>query len=146
MDFNFSGSFDVPHQPTAVYEFLADPNRFAPLLPDFESVEKTGEDLYTVKLRVGVSHIRGTASVRLRLAEANPPLHAAYEGKGDVPGGTTALHAGFDLEPSAGGTRVNWTGRALIAGRLPSLAGGLLEPLARKNLDRLIDGLKAALS
>jgi carbon monoxide dehydrogenase subunit G len=146
MDFNFSGSFDVPHPPAAVYEFLADPNRFAPLLPDFESIEKTGEDLYTVRLRVGISHIHGTASVRLRLAEADPPLHAVYEGKGDVPGGTTALRAGFDLEPCANGTRVNWTGRALIAGRLPSLAGGLLEPLARKNLSRLIDGLKAALS
>ena len=146
MDFNFSGSFDVPHQAADVYEFLCDPNRFAPLLPDFESIEKTGENLYTVRLSVGVSHIRGIASVRLRLAEANPPLHAVYEGKGDLPGGTTALHAGFDLEPSAGGTRVNWTGRALIAGRLPSLAGGLLEPLARKNLTRLIDGLKSALS
>jgi carbon monoxide dehydrogenase subunit G len=146
MDFNFSGSFDVPHQPDAVYEFLADPHKFAPLLPDFESVEKTGEGLYTVKLSVGVSHIRGTALVRLKLAESDPPLHAAYEGKGDLPGGTTALRAAFDLEPSAGGTRVNWTGRAMIAGRLPSLAGGLLEPLAKKNLSRLIDGLKAALS
>lgn len=146
MDFNFSGSFDVPHPPAAVYEFLADPNRFAPLLPDFQSVEKTGEDLHTVKLRVGISHIRGTASVRLRLAETNPPLHAAYEGKGDLPGGTTSLRAAFDLEPSTGGTRVNWTGRAMIAGRLPSLAGGLLEPLARRNLQKLIDGLKNALS
>jgi carbon monoxide dehydrogenase subunit G len=146
MDFNFSGSFDVPHEPAAVYDFLADPGRFAPLLPDFESIEKTGEDQYTVKLRVGISHIYGTASVRLRLAETNPPLHAAYEGKGDVPGGTTALRAGFDLEPAGEGTRVNWTGRALVAGRLPSLAGGLLEPLARKNLQKLIDGLKAALS
>ncbi|MDE3138081.1 MAG: SRPBCC family protein [Acidobacteriota bacterium] len=146
MDFNFSGSFDVPHQPAAVYEFLADPSRFAPLLPDFESIEKTGEAQYTVKLRVGISHIYGTASVRLRLAETDPPLHAAYEGKGDVPGGTTALHAGFDLEPAGEGTRVNWTGRALVAGPLPSLAGGLLEPLARKNLQKLIDGLKAALS
>ena len=146
MNFRFSGSFDVVHPPAEVYGLLADPNRFAPLLPDFESVEKTGEDLYIVKLRVGISHIRGTASLRLRLAEANPPVHAVYEGKGDVPGGITTLRAGFDLESAGSGTRVNWTGRAQIAGRLAGLAGGLLEPLARKNLDKLIDSLKAALS
>lgn len=145
MDFNFFGSFDVPHPPDAVYEFLVDPHRFAPLLPDFESIEKTSKDIYAVKFRVGISHIRGTASVRLRLTEADPPHRAAYEGKGDLPGGTTTLRAAFSLEPCTSGTRVNWTGRALVAGRLPSLAGGLLEPLARKNIDRLIDGLKAAL-
>jgi carbon monoxide dehydrogenase subunit G len=146
MDFRFSGSFDVPHKPAEVYAFLSNPERFAPLLPDFESLEKSGEDQYTVKSRVGVSHIRGTATIRLRLAEATPPTHAVYEGKGEVPGGMTTLRAGFELVAAGDGTRVDWTGEAKIAGRLPSLAGGLLEPLARKNIDKLIAGLKAALS
>lgn len=146
MDFSFSGSFEVSHHPAEVFDLLGDPTRFAPLIPDFESIEKTGDNQYTVKLRVGVSHIRGIAAIRLRLAEANAPTHAVYEGKGDVPGGVTTLRAGFDLEPVAEGTRVSWAGRAQIAGRLPSMAGGLLEPLAQKNLHKLIDGLKAALS
>lgn len=146
MDFRFSGSFDVPHKPVEVFAFLSDPERFAPLLPDYEGMEKTGDGQFTVKARVGVSHIRGTASIRLRLAESNPPTHAVYEGKGDVPGGVTTLRAGFDLAEAGEGTRVNWTGQAQIAGRLPSLAGGLLEPLARKNIDKLIAGLKAALT
>jgi hypothetical protein len=32
-----------------------------------------------------------------------------------------------------------------VFGRLASIAGGLLEPLGRKNVKKLIDGLQAAL-
>jgi carbon monoxide dehydrogenase subunit G len=41
---------------------------------------------------------------------------------------------------------VIWKGESQIAGRLPSLAGGLLEPLAKKNIQKLIDSLQKALS
>lgn len=129
-----------------VYAFLSDPECFCPLLPDFVSLAKDGEAHFWVTLRVGVSHIRGNARIKMRLAEASRPSHAVYEGKGEVPGGTTELRAGFDLAPSGNGTKVTWSGRSQVSGRLPSLAGGLLEPLARKNLERLIESLKAALA
>jgi carbon monoxide dehydrogenase subunit G len=41
---------------------------------------------------------------------------------------------------------VQWSGEAQIFGRLASIAGGLLEPMAKKNLQKLIDALRAALS
>jgi carbon monoxide dehydrogenase subunit G len=43
------------------------------------------------------------------------------------------------------GTKVAWQGEAQIFGRLTSLAGGLLEPLGKKQVQKLIDGLQAAL-
>jgi hypothetical protein len=33
-----SGQFDVTKTPEEVYDFLTDPNKFAPLLPDFQGV------------------------------------------------------------------------------------------------------------
>ena len=36
-------------------------------------------------------------------------------------------------------------GEAQIFGRLMSMAGGLVEPLGKKNVQKLIDGLQAAL-
>ena len=58
--------------------------------------------------------------------------------------------AGFDLAPAPtqplGGTKVNWQGEAQIFGRLASVAGGLLEPLGKKQIQKLIDGLQAALA
>jgi carbon monoxide dehydrogenase subunit G len=64
-----------------------------------------------------------------------------------VAGGNVALTAGFDLSPldGDGGTKVAWHGEAQIFGRLTSMAGGLLEPLGKKQVQKLIDGLQAAL-
>jgi carbon monoxide dehydrogenase subunit G len=61
-------------------------------------------------------------------------------------GGNVALDAGFDLSPSQVGTRVGWKGEAQIFGSLASVAGGLLEPLGKKQVQKLIDALQAALA
>ena len=44
------------------------------------------------------------------------------------------------------GTSVEWQGEAGVFGKLASMAGGMLEPLGRKNIQKLIDGLQKALS
>jgi carbon monoxide dehydrogenase subunit G len=123
-----------------------DPKRFCPLLPDFQGMTVEDARHCLVKLSVGISYIRGTAAMKLTLAEADRPKHALYEGKGEVPGGNATLRAGFDLEAVPEGTKVKWTGQSVLMGKIASLAGGMLEPLAKKNVQKLIDGLQAALS
>jgi carbon monoxide dehydrogenase subunit G len=124
-----------------------DPNRFCPLLPDYQSMEIRDDKNFLVKLSVGISHIRGTAAVKMSLVETQRPKHAVYEGNGEVPGGSATLRAGFELEPAPGGaTKVTWSGRSSVMGRIASLAGGLLQPLAKKNVQKLIDGLQKALT
>jgi carbon monoxide dehydrogenase subunit G len=81
----------------------------------------------------------------MHLAEAERPRRARYTGQGRVIGGNISLSAGFELQPIDSGTRVVWQGEAQVFGRLASLGGGLLEPLGKKNVQRLIDGLQAAL-
>lgn len=146
MNIGFGGDFTARKSPQEVYDFLTDADRFCPLLPDFQSMQKTDDNNFTVNLLVGISHIRGNAKMKLTLLEAERPRHAVYQGKGDAAGGTVTLTAGFDLEKVPEGTKVIWKGEAQVVGRLASLAGGLLEPLAKKNVQRMIDGLQAALS
>jgi uncharacterized protein len=141
----FGGDFEVKRSPEEVYDFLTDPHKFAPLLPDFQGMEVQDERHFTVKVNVGVSYIKGTANVKMELAQATRPSHAQYKGQGTVAGGNVSLTAGFDLVPAAGGTKIAWQGEAQIFGRLTSVAGGLLEPLGKKNMLKLIDGLQAAL-
>jgi carbon monoxide dehydrogenase subunit G len=146
MDIGFGGDFTVRKKPEDVYDCLTDADRFCRLLPDFQSMQKQDDKNFVVNLRVGISHIRGDAKIKLTLLEAERPRRAVYQGKGDAAGGTVTLTAGFDLEKTPDGTKVIWKGQAQIVGRLASLAGGLLEPLARKNVQKMIDGLQAALS
>ena len=146
MEIKFGGDFVVKRKPEDVYDFLVDPNRFCPLLPDYQSMAKLDDKNFLVKLSVGISHIRGTATVKMSLVETDRPKRAVYEGKGDVPGGSTTLRAGFDLADAPGGdTKIIWLGQSTIVGRIASLAGGMLEPLAKKNVQKLIDGLQKAL-
>ncbi len=146
MAIKFSGEFSVKKSPDQVYDFLTDPNRFAPLLPEFQSLSVQDDKHFTVKVNVGISYIKGAADVKMELAQADRPSRAQYKGQGAVAGGNVTLVAGFDLAPSAEGTKVNWQGEAQIFGRLASVAGGLLEPLGKKQVQKLIDGLQAAMS
>jgi uncharacterized protein len=146
MAIKFGGEFEVKRTPEEVYAFLTDPKRFGPLLPDFESMAVQDDKHFTVKVKVGIGYIKGAAEMKMELTEADPPKRAQYKGQGSMAGGNVSLTAGFDLAPGGGGTRVAWQGEAHVFGKLVSLGGSLLEPLAKKNLQRLIDGLRGALA
>src|SRR5258705_9729627 len=146
MEIKFSGDFAVKKTPQEVYDFLVDPTRFCRLMADYQRMEFLDAKNFLVKLSVGISHIRGTAAVKMPVVEGERATRAVYEGKGDVPGGSASLRAGFDLQASPGGeTKVVWLGQSNVVGRIASLAGGMLEPLAKKNVQKLIDGLEKAL-
>ncbi|MGA2979753.1 MAG: SRPBCC domain-containing protein [Terriglobales bacterium] len=157
MAIKFSGEFEVKKNPEEVFDFLTDPNRFASLLPDFQNLIVQDANHFTLKVNVGISYIKGSADVKIELAEADRPRRAQYKGQGAVAGGNVTMVAAFDLLPVANGgadgvvletvlgTKVNWQGEAQIFGRLASVAGGMLEPLGKKQIQKLIDGLQAAL-
>ena len=148
MAIKFAGNFEVKRTPEEVYDFLSDPGKFASLLPDFQGLSIQDPTHFTVKVNVGISYIKGTAEVKMELAEGERPKRALYRGQGSVAGGNVSLMASFDLSPldSGKGTKVSWQGEAQIFGRLASVAGGLLEPLGKKQVQKLIDGLQAALA
>ena len=145
MAIKFNGEFEVKRPPEEVYDFLTDPKKFGPLLPDFQGMTVQDATHFTVKVNVGISYIKGVAEVKMELVQAERPKRAQYKGQGSVAGGNVSFTAGFDLSPVDGGTKVVWQGEAQIFGRLMSVAGGLLEPLGKKNVQKLIDGLQAAL-
>ncbi len=146
MAINFSGEFTTPRSPEEVFDFLSDPNQFAPLLPDFQSMSMQDPTHFTVKVKVGVGNIRGSAELKMELSEAVKPLRALYKGQGTAVGSQVTVSAGFDLSPLPESTRVAWQGETSVFGKLASMAGGMLEPLGRKNIQKLIDGLQKALA
>jgi carbon monoxide dehydrogenase subunit G len=145
MAFSFGGEFTVQRTPEETYDFLTDPNRFCPLLPDYQKVDVRDAENFIVEVKVGISHIRGTATVKLHLAAHNRPAHALYAGKATMAGGNVDLAARFDLRPADNSTVVAWKGEAQVFGRLTSIAGGLLEPLARKNIQKVVASLQQAM-
>jgi carbon monoxide dehydrogenase subunit G len=146
MAFSLGGEFTVQRTPEETYDFLTDPSRFCPLLPDYQRVDVRDAENFIVDVKVGISHIRGTAVVKLHLVEHNRPARALYTGKATMAGGNVDLSAHFDFRPDTTGTVVSWKGEAQVFGRLTSIAGGLLEPLARKNIQKVVASLQQAMN
>lgn len=145
MAINFDGEFITPRSPDEVFEFLSDPNKFGPLFPDFESMTLDDPTHFTMKVAVAVGNIRGTAEIKMELAEALCPQRALYKGTGTAAGSQIAIGAGFDLSPTTEGTRVAWQGEASVFGKLAKLTGDMLEPIVKRNIQKLIDALRWAL-
>src|SRR5947208_6684580 len=131
MAIKFDGEFEIKKTPEEAYDFLTDPKKFAPLLPDFQSMTQQDPTHFTVKVNVGISYIKGAADLKMELTQAERPKRAQYKGQGNAAGGKVAVTAGFDLTPAGAGTNVAWQGEAQIFGSLASMAGGLLEPMGK---------------
>jgi carbon monoxide dehydrogenase subunit G len=147
MGIKFDGEFTVAAAPQVVYDMLSDPQKFAPLLPTYRSLEARDDGSTDVTVEVGVGKIRGSAVINLALEGQEAPRRAAYSGKGKVMGSAFNMQTAFDLEPvEGGGTRVKWEGDLSMFGKLVALAGGLIRPIAKKDIQRLVDAIQAALS
>jgi carbon monoxide dehydrogenase subunit G len=146
MAVEFNGEFAVPTPREQAFAVLSDADRFAPLLPTYVSHETGTDGSADVSVKVGVGKIRGTAVVHLQLAERRAPESAAWAGKGKIMGGAFNLNAAFDLDAlGPRETQVRWRGDLTIFGKLTSLAGGLIEPVAKKQIQQLIDAITDAL-
>lgn len=147
MAIEFEGEFTVAAPRDDAYRILSDPQRFAPLLPTYKSLSMKDDGSADVEIKIGVGKIRGTAVVNLTLEENEAPVRAAYIGKGKIMGGAFNMGSSFELsDADGGGTLVKWRGDVTLFGKLVSLAGGLLKPIAKKDIQRLIDAVQAALS
>ncbi len=147
MAITFDGEFTVATPREDAYAVLSETQKFAPLLPTYKSHELKEDGSADVKIKVGVGKVRGMATVNLTLEESEAPLRARYVGKGAVMGSVFNLIAEFNLEDAGRGeTRVKWQGELIMFGKLVSLAGGMIKPIAKKDIERLIEAIRAALS
>ncbi len=146
MEMKFNGEFEVDLPREKVFAILSDPQKFAPLLPTFHSLEMKDERTALLRVKVGIGKIRGTASTELVLDEAVAPQRARYTGQGKVMQGVYKLISSFDLEDCGKGTLVKWQGETQLVGKILSLAGGGMRGYAEKEINSLISSLQNALS
>ena len=146
MGIQFDGEFVATAPREKVFAVLSDPDKFAPLLPTYQSHEMQEDGSADIKIKIGIGKIRGTATVNMKPAETEAPIRATYDSKGKVMGAAFNFGSGFELEDADGGTRVKWQGDLSMFGKLVSLAGGLIRPIADKQITVLIDAVQAALS
>jgi carbon monoxide dehydrogenase subunit G len=142
------GQFSVAAPRDRVYAFLTDPGRVSAHMPDVQEVTIEDADRFTIKARVGVSHIKGTMAMKMAITDREPPICTTVVGKGSGLGSVVDMVASFMLDaPSEGETIVNWRGELTISGTLAAFGPqGLLDRMARKNVDTFIVGITNGLN
>ena len=146
MAYQFNGDFTVFTSRADVFSVLSQTQRFAPLMPTYKSHTIREDGSADVEVKVGVGKVRGTGKVNLLLEESLENVRAKYTGKGQVMGGAFNIVAGFDLEDAGQDhTRVIWQGELTIFGKLVSLAGGLVKPVAERDIKKMIEALQLEL-
>ena len=138
------GQFSVTADRDRVYAFLTDPQQVSRHMPDVQEVSVEDADHFTVKARVGISHIKGTMVMKLAITDRQPPVSTTVTGKGSGMASMVDMITSFALDTVENGdTLVRWKGDVTISGKLAAFgAQGLLDRMASKNVETFVAGIK----
>lgn len=139
-----AGQFTVSADRERVYAFLTDPHQVSRHMPDVQDVAVEDADHFTVKAKVGISHIKGTMVMKLAISDRQPPISTTVTGKGSGMASVVDMLTSFTLDAlDTGETRVRWQGDVTVSGKLAAFgAQGLLDRMASKNVDTFVAGIK----
>jgi carbon monoxide dehydrogenase subunit G len=144
---HLNGQFTVNASRPDVYAFLTDPARVSRHMPDVRNVVIEDGDHFTVTARVGISHIKGDVTMKLTIKDRQPPVGTTVVGRGTGLASAMDMVTSFVLEEQGSATVVHWKGDVTISGKLAAFGPqGLLDRIARKNVDTFIEGIRAGLA
>lgn len=114
-----------------VFAALVEPEVLKRAIPGCESLEKTGENVYTATLKAGVGPIKGTFKGEVRLEDMRPPEYyrIVVQGKGAV--GFAKGSANFDLEEKNGSTLIKYSGEMQIGGTIAGVGQRMIQGAAK---------------
>jgi hypothetical protein len=139
----YNGSFEVALERSKVYEFATDPSRITRIFPDVQDVKVVDAEHFTLKARVGVSAIKGIMAVKCIIAEKVPLRFVKLRISGSGLDSAVEMETGFSLEDGAeGGTLVTWTAEASVAGLMARVGSRLMDSVAQKYINQIVEALK----
>jgi uncharacterized protein len=136
-----SGSYIVPVDDLErVYRSLQDPQILAKCMPGCESLEKTGDDEYAVKLKMAIAAFSGLFSGKVRIADQIPhdSFKLIVEGSGKI-----GFMKGEGLLRFSGagssGTEVAYEGDVQVGGTIAAVGQRLVESTSKMMIKRFFD-------
>lgn len=144
---HLDGQFRVAAGKAQVYAFLTDPHTVSKYMPDVKEVDVQDQDHFSVKAKVGISHIKGDMVMKLTITDRNPPTSTTVIGKGSGLASMVDMVTSFSLDAASDGTTlVNWRGDVTVSGKLAAFGPqGLLDRVGRQNVDKFIAGIKGGI-
>jgi carbon monoxide dehydrogenase subunit G len=133
---SFQGEQDFPLPPAEVWAKLSDLPFVVQCIPDVQAAHHPEPGVAVLTVRPGVSFVRGTLTVTLRLLEAVAGQSIKLHGHGKGIGSSNDVEVALTLLPHAAGTRVAWTAAVTqLGGLLKAVPRGLIQASAQKAIE-----------
>ena len=139
-----AGGYTLPLDPDRAYQLLQDPGVLARCMPGCESLERTGDQEYRMKMKMAIASLSGNFDGRVRIADQLPPasFRLIVEGSGKI--GFLKGDGVLNFSPSgSGSTEVRYEGDATVGGTMAAVGQRLVDTTARMMIKRFFDKLAA---
>lgn len=138
-----SGTAQLPFAPERTYELMQDPKVLARAIPGCESLERTGDDEYRMKMKMALASFSGAFDGKVRIADAAPPVsfRMVVEGSGKI--GFMKGEGVLTLTAKDGGTEVSYDGDAQVGGTMAAVGQRLIDTTARMMIKRFFEKVAA---
>jgi len=144
---DMTGERYIPLPQQRVWEALNDPEVLKACIPGCESIEKLSDTEYKVAMTAAVGPVKAKFSGKLQVSDLNPPhsYSLAFEGSGGAAGFGKG-GAQVRLVPEAGGTKLSYTAKATVGGKLAQVGSRLIDAASRKMADDFFSRFDATIA
>jgi hypothetical protein len=123
----------VPASQAETWKALNDPEFLRECVPGCESIERVAENEYAVAMTARVGPVSAKFKGKLLISDLKPPhsYAIAFEGQGGVAGFAKGS-AQVALAPEGDATRLTYSARANVGGKLAQIGSRLVDAAANK--------------
>lgn len=137
----------IPLPQEATWEALNDPAVLKDCIPGCETIERVAENEYEITMTAKVGPVNAKFKGKMTVSDADPPraYTLVFEGQGGVAGFAKG-RASVALSPQDAGTRLAYTAKATVGGKLAQVGARLMDGVAKKLADQFFTAFNKKVS
>lgn len=137
----------IPLPQAEVWRGLNDPQVLKASIPGCETIEKVTDNEYRIALTAAIGPVKAKFKGKLVLSDIKAPdsYSLTFEGSGGAAGFAKG-GAQVSLSPEAKGTRLRYSAKANIGGKLAQVGSRLIDGVAAKTADDFFANFNATLA
>lgn len=142
-----TGEQIIDQPQSKVWEALNDPDVLKGCIPGCDTLDRVSDTEYKMTMTAAVGPVRAKFNGKLNLSEVNPPVSytIAFEGSGGAAGFGKGS-AQVSLSPEGSGTKLTYSAKAQIGGKLAQVGARLIDGVAKKMADDFFAAFKKRLT
>jgi len=137
----------IPVPQDVTWAALNDPAILKECIPGCESIQQVADDEYDMVMTAKVGPVSAKFKGRMKVQDAEPPnkYTLVFEGQGGVAGFAKG-QATVTLSPQDAGTKLDYTAKATIGGKLAQVGARLIDGVAKKLAGQFFDAFNKRIS